>query len=387
MRTEGRAPSEGAAPKRLTPTSTRDGLPLPGIPRNGARPGSVRQAGRRGQIAEVQRARMLAALVEVANEHGAANVTVAHVVARSGVSRRTFYELFEDREDCFLAAFDDAIEEIAAAVVPACERPAKWHERIRAGLTALLELLEYERPTSRLVIVETLGAGPRALERRRRVLAHVITAVDEGRAEVRQGDGPPALTAEGVVGAVLSVLHARLSPDAGPLPAYPPPEMGQPARPPASEPPVSAKGRAKGEKNPGGLLELAGPLMSMIVLPYLGPAAARREAARPLPKPTRHSRSRARGHPLQQLGMRLTYRTMRVLMAIAAQPGSSNRQVADAAEISDQGQTSKLLGRLFALGLIENAGPGRIARGEPNSWQLTAKGIEIESAIAEQTLR
>jgi AcrR family transcriptional regulator len=305
---------------------------------------------------------MLAALVEVANEHGAANVTVAHVVARSGVSRRTFYEIFEDREDCFLAAFDDAIEEIAGVVLPAYERPARWQERIRAGLTALLELLEYERGIGRLVIVETLGAGPRAFERRRRVLAHVIAAVDEGRTEAKQGDGPPPLAAEGIVGAVLSVLHARLAPDTGG--------------------PLAARSSPEGDS----LLGLASPLMSMIVLPYLGPAAARREATRPLPKPAGHAR-RARGHPLQQLGMRLTYRTMRVLMAIAAHPGSSNREVADAAGISDQGQTSKLLGRLLALGLIENAGPGRIARGEPNSWQLTAKGIEIENAITEQTSR
>jgi AcrR family transcriptional regulator len=325
----------------------------------------------RDGVSEIQRARMLSAMVEVVSERGAANVTVTQVVARSGVSRRTFYEIFEDREDCFLAAFDDTIEEIAALVVPAYEQSAKWHERIRAGLTALLELLEYERGTGRLAIVETLGAGPRALERRRRVLDQIIAAIDEGRTEVKQGEGPPALMAEGVVGAVLSVLHARLL--ASPSP---PTIRGSGIEVPSSPPsPAGAS-----------LLDLAGPLMSMIVLPYLGPAAARREAARPPAKSTGRSR-KARGHPLQHLGMRLTYRTMRVLAAIAAHPGSSNRGIADAAGISDQGQTSKLLGRLLALGLIENAGPGRIARGEPNSWQLTTKGQEIENAIAEQTSR
>ena len=60
-------------------------------------------------VAEIQRARILAAMVDVVAERGAANVTVARVVTRSGVSRRTFYELFEDREDCFLAAFDQAV--------------------------------------------------------------------------------------------------------------------------------------------------------------------------------------------------------------------------------------------------------------------------------------
>lgn len=371
MSIKGRVPSGETAPKVLTPTSTPNGRPRSGVSFDGGHPdGSLRGRGRE-QVYEIQRARMLGALVEVANEHGAANVTVAHVVGRSGVSRRTFYEIFEDREDCFLAALDDAIGEIAGIVVPACEQLANWQDRIRAGLTTLLEFLDHEPGAGRLVIVEALGAGPRALERRQRALAYVIAAIDEGRSEARQGDGPPALTAEGVVGAVLSVLHARLLDSS-------PPDMCPPGHP--------AAGPRKGCDDSGGLVELAGPLMSMIVLPYLGPAAARREAARPPAKSTGRTH-RTGGHPLRHPGMRLTYRTMRVLSAIATHPGSSNRAIADAAGISDQGQTSKLLRRLLALGLIENAGPGRVARGEPNSWQLTAKGLDIECAIAKQATK
>jgi len=82
--------------------------------------------------------------------------------------------------------------------------------------------------------------------------------------------------------------------------------------------------------------------------------------------------------------MRLTYRTVRVLMAVAAHPGSSNRVVADAAEVSDQGQMSKLLARLDGLGLIENTGGGAV-RGEHNAWTLTDKGWQVQGAFAEQT--
>jgi AcrR family transcriptional regulator len=305
-------------------------------------------AGRNGlgreQVSEIQRARILTAMVEVVCERGAANVTVAHVVARSGVSRRTFYELFVDREDCFLAAFDDAIGRIAAVVLPVYEQSGSWRERVRAVLTVLLELLDYERATGRLVIVETLGAGPRALERRGRVLAQIITVIDQGRSEGKHGDGPPPLTAEGVVGGVLAVLHSRLSRDAN-----------------------------------ASLLELTGPLMGMIVLPYLGPAAARRELQRPVPEP--HARPRAgSADPLRDLEMRLTYRTMRVLIALAGHPGSSNRQVGVVSGMHDQGQVSKLLSRLSRLGLIENAGVGP-AKGAPNAWTLTVKGAEIQQAI------
>src|SRR5450759_1117607 len=177
-----------------------DGLPHPGTPHDvGQASGREHPNGHR-QVAEIQRARLLAAMVDVVAERGAANVTVARVVARSGVSRRTFYELFDDREDCFLAAFDDAIARIAGEVVPAYEHPGPWRAKIRAALIALLEFLDDDPGMGRLVIVEVLGAGPKTLERRRRVLAQVITIVDEGRREGKGSDGPPPLPAEDTLG-------------------------------------------------------------------------------------------------------------------------------------------------------------------------------------------
>jgi AcrR family transcriptional regulator len=307
-------------------------------------------------VIEIQRARILAAMVDVCVERGASNVTVANVVARAGVSRRTFYEIFTGRDDCFLAAFDDGVARIASEVIPAYEAAGRtqrahgWREKIRAALCVLLQVLDDEPGMGRLVVVETLGAGPNALERRSRVLAQVITTVDEGRLEGKRSDGPPPLTAEGVVGGVLAVLHGRLV-----------------------------------EKNPGRLVELTGPLMGMIVLPYLGPAAARRELDRPVPKVSNNPR-RTVPDPLRELEMRLTYRTVRVLMAVAANPGSSNRMVANGAGIKDQGQISKLLARLAKLGLVENTGEGS-ARGGPNAWRLTEKGREVHGAVTEKSTR
>jgi AcrR family transcriptional regulator len=339
------------------------------------------------RVTEIQRARMLAAMVEVTAEHGAGNVTVAHVVERAGVSRRTFYELFDDREDCFLAAFDEAIQQLSAVVVPAYDAPAKWREQIRAGLTALLELIGYDRGMGRLVIVETLGAGPRALERRRRVLAQVIAAVDRGRGETRRGEDPPPLTAEGVVGAVLSVLHSRLVTDRGACPKT----LGAclPVSPPiwGARPDLGGSSRVgPAEEEPTRLVALANELMSMIVLPYLGPAAARRELQRTIPSTDVRAR-KPKNDPLRELEMRLTYRTVRVLTAVAELGGRgsypSNREIAQAAGVSDQGQMSKLLARLDHLGLIDNRGAGQ-ARGGPNAWALTDTGREVHCVIAAQ---
>ena len=80
--------------------------------------------------------------------------------------------------------------------------------------------------------------------------------------------------------------------------------------------------------------------------------------------------------PLQKLGVRPTYRTLRVLVAIGERPGASNREVAEAAAIEDRGQISRLLKRLEGLGLIENTGLGH-THGGPNSWWLTATGGEV----------
>jgi DNA-binding PadR family transcriptional regulator len=69
-----------------------------------------------------------------------------------------------------------------------------------------------------------------------------------------------------------------------------------------------------------------------------------------------------------------------VLDAVASRPGGSNREVADSAGITDEGQISRLLARLQGLGLIENSGEGQV-KGRPNAWRLTDEGTEVEQAI------
>jgi DNA-binding MarR family transcriptional regulator len=136
------------------------------------------------------------------------------------------------------------------------------------------------------------------------------------------------------------------------------------------------------------LTGLLGELMGMIVLPYLGPGAARREQARPVPVPSPGVgllagdvvAVRAERDPLDGLPMRLTYRTARVLEVVAMHPGVSNRRVAELSGIVDQGQVSKLLARLERLGLLANTGAGH-ARGERNEWCLTDRGLQVTQTI------
>jgi len=120
--------------------------------------------------------------------------------------------------------------------------------------------------------------------------------------------------------------------------------------------------------------------MSMIVLPFLGSRAAARELKlAPPSRPPDTSAPRLATDPLDGLNMRLTYRTVRVLMVIAAQPGASNREIAVGSGVTDQGQISKLLNRLARLELIENLGDGQ-ERGAANAWRLTERGAAVERA-------
>jgi hypothetical protein len=227
-----------------------------------------------------------------------------------------------------------------------------WRERIRAGLAALLVFLDANPGARALLVVEILGAGPRALECRARIMDALIAAVDDGRAGVK-GAQPPPLTAEGVVGAVFSVLHARATVRVCPH---------------SRQRPVAP------------LSDLLGELMGMIVLPYRGAAAARREIERPPPPPAASANHGAGGNPLGGLNMRLTYRTIRVLSAVADRSGSSNRDIGAVAGMTDQGQISKLLNRLQALGLLANA-CNADKKGAPNAWHLTERGQRVERAL------
>ncbi|HWY17234.1 MAG TPA: TetR family transcriptional regulator [Solirubrobacteraceae bacterium] len=310
------------------------------------------------EVSEVQRARMLSSAAAVVSEHGYGQMSVARVTDRAHVSRRTFYDVFEDREDCFLALFEDALARVTERVVPAYGGERSWREQVRAGLGALLVFLDEQPRLASLLIVDGLSAGPRVLARRAEVLASVGAVLDRDGSESSGGRGLAEITGEGLVGAVFSVIHTRLL-----------------------------------AERPGALVELLNPLVSMVVLPYLGAGAAQRELERPVAKLARRSggsrngagaspSARSAEDPLVGLPMRLTYRTLRVLGAIGDWPGASNREVAEHAGVVDQGQMSKLLARLERLGLIRNtAGHGHQPSGEPNIWRLTDRGLQVTQTL------
>ncbi|MGA2165313.1 MAG: TetR/AcrR family transcriptional regulator [Solirubrobacteraceae bacterium] len=332
--------------------------PAGGPERRRARAGGRDGQGQGVQLAEIQRSRLLAAAVRAVDELGWANTTVADIVARSRISRRTFYETFANREECLAAVFEDLLGVIAGELAGAGLEGLVWRERVRRGLWTILGLFDREPVLARVCVVQALSGGPGVLERREEVLGRLAAVVDEGRGEGARGAQCTPLTAEGLVGAAVGIVYARL---------------------------------LRGEREP--LTGLVGELMAMIVLPYLGPAAARRELSRPAPVLSAGLAATTTpavreavgvvggvGDPLESVPMRLTYRTSRVLEGVAENPAASNRRVGEYADIHDAGQVSKLLRRLERLGLLANSGLGH-AKGEPNAWRLTAQGERVARSI------
>jgi AcrR family transcriptional regulator len=317
-------------------------------------------------VAEIQRARLLAGALWAVDEFGYTRTTVTEITAKARVSRRTFYELFANGEDCLAAMLDEMVGRVRCQLSDPELGELAWCERVREGLWRILSFLDREPVLARVCVVQSARGGQRILERREQLLKELASILDEGRAEGDPKTDCPALTAEGLVGAAVSIVHSRV---------------------------------LRGESVL--LTDLHGELMAMIVLPYLGPVAARQERKRKAPSSgaagradtggglgvssTESGANDAHGDPLQGVPIRLTYRTVCVLEVIAEHPGLSNRSVGEQAGIADQGQISKLLARLERYGLLENKGQGAHTKGEANAWTLTSTGVQVAQSILAHT--
>jgi AcrR family transcriptional regulator len=126
-----------------------------------------RHAASREVVWESQRERMLAAMAEAVAAKGYARVAVADVISRAGVSRKTFYEQFSNKDECFIAAYDASVALLLDGIQEAIDEAAPdWIAAATAGTRAYLEMLEANPALARTFLVEVLAAGPEALARR-----------------------------------------------------------------------------------------------------------------------------------------------------------------------------------------------------------------------------
>jgi AcrR family transcriptional regulator len=248
-------------------------------------------------IDEVHRQHILWATVVLACERGLESVTVTGIVGRAGVPRRSFYMLFEDREECIDAVLEEAVAHVTRRVEAAYSSRGRWIDRLRTALRALLELFEEQPELAELCVLMAVTAPRAALVRRKEVLDKLTVVLDQGRREPRAVRTPSPLAAEAAIGGALAILHRRL---------------------------LQGKSQALGE--------LLNPLMAVIVMPYLGGAAAGKEMARPVPQAVTSASRRARRQPAEGLGEKRPLRVSRVAARRDGQAGRAGLRASGHAE-------------------------------------------------------
>lgn len=180
----------------------------------------------RDVVAASQRDRLLEAMAAVVEEKGYPTATVADVVERAGVSRKTFYEHFADKLDCFLATYDLAAELLVATMAEAADSGSGWRERVVLSVRAYLGSLS-EQHFARASFLEVPAAGDEALARRAEVHERFVALLRRIHSEARRSD--PSIPARkpvmfrAAVGAVNElVTEAVRTGDAASLPRLEP---------------------------------------------------------------------------------------------------------------------------------------------------------------------
>lgn len=160
-----------------------------------------------------QRERLIAGLAEAVAEKGYGGTTIAHITRHAAVSRRTFYEHFNSKDECFVAAYDTVMEQLRDRVAEAFEQEKDWPRAVKAGIAAMLEFLSGEPNLARLSMVEALVAGPIVVERYDAAIRSLVPYFEAGRKgrakKVLAGLSPT--TEEALVGGMVSLIARRIS--------------------------------------------------------------------------------------------------------------------------------------------------------------------------------
>ncbi len=191
-------------------------------------------------IAEHQRLRIISALVQEASEKGFRATTVADIVKRAGIARKTFYENFDSKEGCFLAAQEHAMLTALNRVVEAAGTDQSWPRRVRAGLAAFLQYVAEEPALAKTCMVEALAVSPSSMGYYEESQQAFVSLFKLGRDVSLQGKELPDTLEEAIVGGVFWIVYQRL---------------------------VTAEAET--------ITELLPELVEFVLVPYLGPEEAR----------------------------------------------------------------------------------------------------------------
>ncbi|HEX2264917.1 MAG TPA: TetR/AcrR family transcriptional regulator [Solirubrobacterales bacterium] len=161
-------------------------------------------------VTQIQRDRLLRAMAKTVAEYGYQETTVRRLLGRAGLSRRTYYELFEDKEACFLAAYDEAVEHMLGLAERAFGEAESPEDRIERALRAFLQFCADEPDIARMCIVEVLAAGPTARARRAETMERLAGLLEGALEELRGDTQLSKLAARGLIGGVHELIYTPI---------------------------------------------------------------------------------------------------------------------------------------------------------------------------------
>jgi AcrR family transcriptional regulator len=161
-------------------------------------------------VAYSQRERLLAAIAEVVAERGYNKATIAQITTAASVSRRTFYEHFDGKEACFIAAYDAVDTYIIGHISEQLREQSRWPDRVATMLTEMLRFFASRPHLARLSMVESAAVGEGMASRRERTSQRLVALLEPGRAE-RSGERELAEgIEEAIAGGIMTLITRRV---------------------------------------------------------------------------------------------------------------------------------------------------------------------------------
>lgn len=164
-------------------------------------------------VAGNQRRRLVAAVAQALAERGYALMTVEHIIAAAGVSRTTFYEHFDNKQDAVLFAHDVVFERLLSLLLRACNSEREWPLKIKAAIGATLSFAAADPEQAQLLVIDALAADVEVTSRVLDSNDHLASLLSAGREHSPRGAELPALTEKAVVGAISGIVAGRLMND------------------------------------------------------------------------------------------------------------------------------------------------------------------------------
>lgn len=161
-------------------------------------------------VIQNQRERMLAAVTACVHEQGFGKTTVAEISLRARVSKADFYKHFDNKDEAFLAAYDESVKKMHDVVRKACADGDDWTDRVCAGLFALLAHMASEPAATNLVLVEGLGGGREFQDRYREAVQSFVPYLRDGAPLDAKGGQPPETAGEAIVGGIASLVSRHV---------------------------------------------------------------------------------------------------------------------------------------------------------------------------------